>query len=134
MITGLIGNGFVVYAYGHCFKRSRANVYTYWLAICDISCCILNIPFEVFQIRYPLMYGETVSCKLFRTLALVLYSWQGLMLLCISFDRYAKICKPMKHLIRRSPEVHVVYAVRRECCQMVTQTDSRADVRCRRHL
>ncbi|XP_021370590.1 G-protein coupled receptor 84-like [Mizuhopecten yessoensis] len=109
MVLGLVGNGFVFYAYGYRFKKTCANVYIYWLSVFDLVCCVVSIPFEIFQIRFPLMYGDVIPCKLIRTVAMVAYVSEGLLLLCISLDRYYKICHPMRTFLIHSPHRNIFY-------------------------
>ncbi|XP_060079320.1 5-hydroxytryptamine receptor 1A-like [Ylistrum balloti] len=109
MILGLVGNGFVFYVYGYRFKKTCASVYIYWLSVFDLVCCTVCIPFEIFEIRFPFLYEDIISCKFFSTVATVAYVSQCLLLLCISRDRYYKICHPLKTFAVRSPHKNIFY-------------------------
>ncbi|XP_033733493.1 nematocin receptor 2-like [Pecten maximus] len=109
-ILGLLGNGFVIYVYGYRFRKTCANVYIFWLSVIDLVCCVLGIPFDIFQLRFPLLYGDAIPCKLFSTVSIVAYASQTLLLLCISRDRYYKICHPLKSFRFHSPHKNVAYA------------------------
>lgn len=109
MVFGVAGNGLVVYAYGFRFKKTSANVYILWLAVCDMFCCCVVIPFEIYHSVF-LVYSRTsvrVTCKIFRFLSYTSYAIQGLTLICIAVDRYFKICKSMK-MASRNPVYSLV--------------------------
>lgn len=116
LLFGIVGNSFVLYAYRFRFHKTCATVYTQWLAVLDLFCCSVSIPYEIFQIRFPLMYGDAVCCKLIRTLSKTAYIAQVFMLICIALDRYFKICRPMKTSMLQSPHRHIVYAMLLSVC------------------
>ena len=98
LVIGVFGNGLVVYSYGLKFNRTTANVYILWLAIFDLIGCLVGIPFETFTLRFPMMYGVDVPCRLFRYVTLVGYVCQIFILLCISVDRFFKVCRPFTRM------------------------------------
>lgn len=94
MIVGSIGNGLVIYVYGWRFKpNSSKNIFITWLAIFDLISCCVTIPFEVFDLRFPVLYGQGAICKISRTLAFAVNITSGLILVLIAFDRL-RITKP----------------------------------------
>lgn len=97
MLIGLLGNGFVIYAFGLKIRKTPANIFILSLALCDMVGCTVCIPFEIFQLRFVVYsYTNTATCKLLRVICFTTYCVQGLMLLAIGLDRYLKICRPLK--------------------------------------
>ena len=111
LFAGLPGNGLVAYAYGMRFKRTTANIYILWLAIFDLTCCVVSIPFETFTLRFPMMYGANIPCKVIRAISVTAYVCQCLMLVCISLDRYYKVCDPLKSLQNKRPAYAVLMVI-----------------------
>ncbi|XP_069118881.1 neuropeptides capa receptor-like [Argopecten irradians] len=111
MTLGLVGNGLVFYVYGYQFQRTPANVYIYSLSVIDLVCCVFAIPFDIFWLRFPLIYGAAIPCKIFTTISLAAYTSQILLIICISRDRYYKICYPMKSFRIQSPNKNVLFAL-----------------------
>ena len=116
LFVGLPGNGLVAYAYGMRFKRTTANIYILWLAIFDLTCCVMSIPFETFTLRFPMIYGTNVPCKIFRAISVTAYVCQCLMLVCISLDRYYKVCDPLKSLQNKRPAYAVLMVILTGIC------------------
>lgn len=96
MLVGIIGNTLVVYAYGMKFKKSSANFFICSLGVIDLTCCVLSIPFEIFTLRFHYVNFNTVACKFFRGVGMAVYIAEGFMLVFIAFDRYYKVCRPLK--------------------------------------
>lgn len=110
MFVGVIGNGFVVYAYGMKFKRTTANTYILWLAIFDLACCCLSIPFEIYVIGNPVLFDNDILCRVFRSVSMLTYACEGLMLMCIALDRYQKICSPIPYS-NANPKIRVLILI-----------------------
>ena len=99
-VLGTIGNAAAIYIFGFKMKRNNTNIFTAWLSVYELLTCLLNI-YEVYDKRFP-MYSGTLSilCKLVRFLIIFCTSASAFLLLCIAFDRYFMVCKPLK---RKSP-------------------------------
>ena len=99
-VLGTIGNAAAIYIFGFKMKRNNTNIFTAWLSVYELLTCLLNI-YEVYDKRFP-MYSGTFSilCKLIRFLIIFSTSASAFLLLCIAFDRYFMVCKPLK---RKSP-------------------------------
>ena len=97
-IIGSIGNGLVVCIYRNHLQRSTVNVFIFWLAIFDFSLCFFEMPYKVFDLSFPLMYGYPIVCKGFGFLEIFLSMVSIILLQCIAFDRYFVVWRPLKRL------------------------------------
>lgn len=102
MIVGTVGNGLVIYVYGWRLRpNSSKNIFITWLAVFDLISCCVTIPFEVFDLRFPMLYGEGIICKISRTLAFAVNITSGLILVLIAFDRLQITRPPYKSYTKR---------------------------------
>lgn len=97
-ITGSIGNGLVVCIYRKHLKKSTVNVFIFWLAMFDFGLCLIQMPYKAFDISFPLMYGYPILCKVFGFYEIFLSMVSIILLLCIAFDRYFVVRRPLKRL------------------------------------
>lgn len=98
IILGLTGNSLVVYVFGFRFEKSTANFFVTSLAVFDILTCFLLV-FETLDLRFPMYSGNYPAiCKTVRFFEVFCTSCSSILLVCIAFDRYYKICKPFKHI------------------------------------
>lgn len=102
MTVGTVGNGLVIYVYGWRLRpNSSKNIFITWLAVFDLISCCVTIPFEIFDLRFPMLYGEGVICKISRTLAFAVNITSGLILVLIAFDRLQITRPPYKSYTKR---------------------------------
>lgn len=102
MIVGTVGNGLVIYVYGWRLRpNSSKNIFITWLAVFDLISCCVTIPFEIFDLRFPMLYGEGTICKISRTLAFAVNITSGLILVLIAFDRLQITRPPYKSYTKR---------------------------------
>ncbi|XP_069137441.1 dopamine D2-like receptor [Argopecten irradians] len=95
-VLGMFGNGSVVYIYSCRFRRNTMNYFILLLGISDVIGSIM-LAFEAVDRRLPMYSGNLpVLCKLIRSIGNVVNIWSVGILVCIAFDRYYKICHPMK--------------------------------------
>lgn len=96
VILGMFGNSLVLYIHGKAPKRNVAAFFIMCLAIFDILSCI-GLIFEIFDRRFPMYSGNLpILCKAVRYFEVCANGCSVGALLCISIDRYYKICKPLK--------------------------------------
>ena len=100
IVLGVFGNASAIYVFGFRMKRNNSNVFTAWLSFYDLITSFLLI-FETLDKRFP-MYSGTIPllCKIERFFVLFTNSAAAFLLLCIAFDRYIMVCRPLK---RTSP-------------------------------
>lgn len=93
---GIFGNSLVIYIYGFKFKRTTAHFFIMSLAVLDNMCCI-PIIMEIFDKRFSMYSGNyVILCKIIRSVEMFATVSSSMLLLCIAFDRYYKVCKPLK--------------------------------------
>ena len=97
-VIGSIGNGLVVCIYKDHLQKSTVNVFIFWLAAFDFCLCFVEMPYKAFDISFPLMYGYPVLCKGFGFLEIFLSMVSIILLLCIAFDRYFVVWRPLRRL------------------------------------
>ena len=96
MICGIVGNGLVCYVYRWRFRRTTSNFFILFLAIVDLLSCCLGMPFEISDLLLPYMFDAPAACKILRFMETWTISASGLTLVCVAFDRYYKLCKPLR--------------------------------------
>ena len=95
MIVGIIGNSLTIIIFNSKLERSSSNIFVSWLAIFDILSCAVVMPFDIYSLRFPLLAESDIRCKVFRYFAHFTNTSATMTLVCIAFDRYYKICKPL---------------------------------------
>ena len=101
IVMGVFGNSAAIYIFGVKTKRNNTNIFTAWLSTYELLTSFLNI-FEVYDKRFPMYSGAIPNlCKLVRFLSAFTNSASAFLLLCVAFDRYFMVCKPLE---RKSPK------------------------------
>ena len=95
-VIGTIGNIHVICIYHSKYKPSNHRVFILCLASVDLFCCLVSIPFEIFDIRYRYTFSESWCCSVFRTMNHIGGVGSGFLLCVIALERYRKACTPMK--------------------------------------
>ncbi|KAK3096483.1 hypothetical protein FSP39_000597 [Pinctada imbricata] len=101
MMLGFMGSGSSAYIFGFRMRRNNTNIFTALMSTYELFISFLMM-FECYDKRYPMYSGNlVVVCKAERYLMGVFVCGSGFMLLCITFDRYFKICYPLKRMSAR---------------------------------
>ncbi|XP_060079403.1 prolactin-releasing peptide receptor-like [Ylistrum balloti] len=98
MVIGTIGNILVIYIYNWRLKRRSANLFIGTMAIFDLLSCVIAMPVEILDLSNPYMFYSGAICKLFRFAESITVYGSAMILVLIAFDRYFKICKPLRIL------------------------------------
>lgn len=93
---GLIGNSFVCYIYTYRLRRSPSRVFILFLSVLDLISCLVGSSSELSDLFQPYVFTATWSCKLLRFGLSVTIIAACFTLICVAFDRYYKVCKPLK--------------------------------------
>ena len=101
ILVGAVGNGLVLCVYRSGKKANTANVFIFSLSIVDFMICVIVMPFRIFDMRFPLMYGFTWLCKMYELIEISLSMIAVSMMICIAVDRYLIIRKPLKRFDNR---------------------------------
>ncbi|XP_033744557.1 prolactin-releasing peptide receptor-like [Pecten maximus] len=98
MVIGTIGNILVIYVYNWRLKRRSANLFIGTMAIFDLMSCVIAMPVEILDLSNPYMFYSGPICKIFRFAESITVYGSAIILVLIAFDRYFKICKPLRIL------------------------------------
>ncbi|KAL5006093.1 hypothetical protein ScPMuIL_017251 [Solemya velum] len=95
-LVGLAGNVHVLVVFGVCYKTSNFRCFVLCLAALDTMSCVVAMPFEIFDMRYPYMFSASDVCSAFRYTNTVLAVSSAMILVAIAAERFRKICQPFK--------------------------------------
>jgi hypothetical protein len=63
MVTGFVGNIFVIYIFGWKLRYTTQNFLFVWMAVFDVISCSVGMPSEIVDIRLYFLYENEVACK-----------------------------------------------------------------------
>ena len=111
IILGVFGNMLAIYVFGFRMNRNNSNIFTVWLSIYGLITSILLV-YETYDKRFPMYSGNfPILCKIERFLILVTNSTAAFLLLCIAFDRYFVVCRPLKRMPRSATKRAIATAL-----------------------
>jgi hypothetical protein len=93
LLTGVIGNGLVIYVYSRKPKTTTNRVFILALSILDFLSCSVVIPFEIYDMTHSHTFTIIALCKLARFSEFLLILAAGFTLVAISIDRYLHLCR-----------------------------------------
>lgn len=111
MVLGIVGNSLVCYVYGTRMKKTTVNTFIVWLAVLDLSTCIIGIPMEIYDIVQNYYFDLPAFCKILRFTIYLTVMTSVATLVFIAFDRYFKICKPLKKTLLNRSRVTVMISL-----------------------
>ncbi|XP_045161029.2 D(2) dopamine receptor-like [Mercenaria mercenaria] len=93
---GIVGNFLVCYIYRFRLRRSPSRYFILFLAVLDLISCFVGAASELSDLFQPYVFTATWSCKILRFgLSFTIIS-ASFTLICVAFDRYYKVCRPLK--------------------------------------
>lgn len=96
VVVGLVGNSLVCYIYSFRLRRSPSRYFILFLAFLDLISCLVGAGSELSDLFQPYVFKATWSCKILRFgLSFTIIS-ASFTLICVAFDRYYKVCRPLK--------------------------------------
>lgn len=96
ILVGIVGNSIVCYIYTFRLRRSPSRYFILFLAMLDLISCFVGAGSELSDLFQPYVFKATWSCKILRFgLSFTIIS-ASFTLICVAFDRYYKVCKPLK--------------------------------------
>ena len=98
MLVGACGNALVIVTYFRRIDTSSTNLFIFFLAVFDIMNCIIGLPLEIYNLTNPYMNDLDGLCKAHKFISFTADLSSGLIIVCISFDRYLRIASPHKGL------------------------------------
>lgn len=108
-VVGTFGNILVCCVY--CCKptKSSSHFFIMALAVLDLLTCIIGMPTEITDLRYPYMFYASAACKLLRFVESVTTIGSSMILISVAVDRYLRICKLGKMIsVKASKKICVV--------------------------
>ena len=108
ILLGGTGNGLVMCVYKSGKQPSTANIFIFFLSVIDFLLCVLAMPFKLFDVRFPMLYGFEWPCKLYEFVEISLSMIAVSMMICIAVDRYLIVSKPLKRFDRRKVKLIVL--------------------------
>ncbi|KAH3709489.1 alpha-2C adrenergic receptor-like [Dreissena polymorpha] len=96
VLIGLPGNILTIWVYKTKMRRTASRIFILALAICDLINCVITMPVEISIIARYWSYDYPLLCTIGRTLTYVFNGTSALLLCGIAFDRFRKICRPLK--------------------------------------
>lgn len=97
MVCGIFGNILVVIVYLRKRTKLSPDFFILNLAFLDLLTCVIGIPVEIADLRFPYMFYAPAACKLLRTIESLSGMGSALTLVAISIDRYKRICRLGQH-------------------------------------
>ena len=92
-IVGTFGNVLVCCVYCTKPTKTSSQFFIIALAVFDILTCLIGMPTEVTDLRYPYMFYASEACKLLRFIESVTTIGSSIILIAVAVDRYLRICK-----------------------------------------
>ncbi|XP_060079397.1 orexin receptor type 2-like [Ylistrum balloti] len=96
MVTGVIGNILVIYVYCCKYQSRSSNHFIVSMAAFDLLSSLICMPIDIYDVRFHYTFYSVWACKLFRYSQNVTTFGSVIILIEIAFDRYVKICRPLR--------------------------------------
>ncbi|KAL3892231.1 hypothetical protein ACJMK2_004459 [Sinanodonta woodiana] len=110
-IVGTTGNILVCYIYGSKRKKTSSHFFILTLAVLDLLTCIIGMPTEVADLRYPYMFYASAACKLLRFVESITNTGSSIILIAVAVDRYLRICKLGRRVSLKAAKILCLSAV-----------------------
>lgn len=96
-LFGIVGNLHVIIIFMCKYEhQSTYTVFVTCLAFLDLVGSCLNMPFEIVDNVLPFMFYNSAVCRIFRFSNTTVTVTSLLLLYVIAFERYRRVCKPLK--------------------------------------
>ncbi|OWF46442.1 neuromedin-U receptor 1-like [Mizuhopecten yessoensis] len=96
MILGTLGNSLVCYVYYFRMRKTPSHYFVLFLAVLDLVSCCIGMPAELGDLFLPNQFNSPFACKFLRFVLSFTIISSCITLICVAFDRYYKVCKPLK--------------------------------------
>lgn len=111
MVVGIIGNTLVCIVYIFKIKRAPSHYFILYLAILDLVSCGIGMPSELADLFQPFIFHSGVACKFLRFVLSFTVISSCIILICVAFDRYYKVCKPLKSFPMKKVQILCLISV-----------------------
>lgn len=96
LLVGTFGNILVCCVYCSKRRKGSSDYFILSLAVLDMISCVVGMPTEIADLRFPLKFNSPAACKLLRYSESSTIVASALILIDVAFDRYFRICKISK--------------------------------------
>lgn len=97
-LVGTFGNVLVCCVYSCRLKKTSSHYFILTLAVLDLLTCVIGMPTEITDLRYPYMFYASAACKLLRFVESVTTMGSSIILISVAVDRFLRICKLGKQI------------------------------------
>lgn len=96
LLIGGPGNSLVFYIYFAKWRKSTARIFILALAGFDMVNCLVTMPMEMAVLYNIIVFDHPIVCKVFRNITFTMNNGSSFVLTGIAYDRYNRICRPLK--------------------------------------
>lgn len=101
-VVGFVGNILILTVYSQRYERSNFRYFVLSMAVIDLTSCVTTLPGEILSQMNWYTYEYALICKI-KSYFNVFTAWgSASILLLLGFDRYRKICQPLRWQLRPS--------------------------------
>ncbi|XP_076449708.1 neuromedin-U receptor 2-like [Babylonia areolata] len=93
VIVGTLGNTLVLCVYWRKPYKASSHYFILSLAALDLFSCLVGLPTEIADLRFPYLFDIPIACKLLRFTHSSTIIASSSILIQVAFDRYYRICK-----------------------------------------
>ncbi|XP_041377013.1 orexin receptor type 2-like [Gigantopelta aegis] len=93
VVVGTLGNLLVCGVYWNKQYKASSHYFILSLALLDLFTCLIGVPTEIADLRFPYMFYAPAACKLLRFVHSSTIIASSTILIEVAFDRYFRICK-----------------------------------------
>lgn len=107
MLVGIAGNASVIVTYVKRLEKSTTHLFIFYLAVFNIINCLI-IPKRIYDLLHPYTntYNGLCSFQYFASYSTDISA--GIIIVCISFDRYFRIARPHHGLSVRRSKIAII--------------------------
>ena len=110
-IIGIFGNINVLLFYPNTYKKSTFTIFVIFLAGIDLFSSAVCIPLHIVDMRYRYTFTSAEFCKFIRFVTYSSSGASGMLLGIIAYERFRKICRPLKWQMSRVVVIRVCVAI-----------------------
>ncbi|XP_071172600.1 orexin receptor type 2-like [Mytilus edulis] len=111
MFVGTFGNILVCCVYLSKQTKTSSHYFILALAMLDLLTCLVGMPTEVADLRYPYMFYAPAACKLLRFIESVSIIGSSIILIAVAFDRFFRICRLGKQVTVKHAKIACLLSV-----------------------
>ncbi|XP_050397486.1 orexin receptor type 2 [Patella vulgata] len=110
-VVGTFGNILVCCVYWKKAYKASSHYFILTLAILDLVTCLIGVPTEIFDLRYPYVFFFPIVCKILRFIHSSTIISSSSVLIAVAFDRYYRICRLGKQFSVRKARILCIVSV-----------------------